>query len=325
MLGLQWRAFCSFAMCLSAFLSQGLAEAPIEQVSDPPFRSHQSLSPDRPDKYFHESTFSEHYDGRFASAPLIYEEHRAALTMLMQTYLSTMVDLGIETWIMHGTLLGWYWNRLILPWDSDIDVMVTEKSIEHLAGYYNMSVFHVGMIDEVQGEEAKRFEYLLEVNPHWKNATEDDVNHIDARFVDMESGLFIDITTLRRNRTAIALGEPEACMVKDGHAYVYDDIFPLRQSEFEGQEVRVPFAYAKVLAEEYGQKALAEVYYQNHRFDVQTGEWRALKYAELSYYLKKTGEGLGKLFWGEVLEQGEDSSRLDLFDGLRRLGRLAQT
>ena len=31
----------------------------------------------------------------------------------MQAYLSTMADLGADTWIMHGTLLGWWWNRRV--------------------------------------------------------------------------------------------------------------------------------------------------------------------------------------------------------------------
>lgn len=31
----------------------------------------------------------------------------------MQAYLSTMADLGADTWIMHGTLLGWWWNRKV--------------------------------------------------------------------------------------------------------------------------------------------------------------------------------------------------------------------
>jgi hypothetical protein len=31
----------------------------------------------------------------------------------MQTFLSTMADIGAETWIMHGTLLGWWWNQKV--------------------------------------------------------------------------------------------------------------------------------------------------------------------------------------------------------------------
>jgi hypothetical protein len=32
---------------------------------------------------------------------------------LIQTYLATFADIGVETWIMHGSLLGWWWNRKV--------------------------------------------------------------------------------------------------------------------------------------------------------------------------------------------------------------------
>jgi hypothetical protein len=63
------------------------------------------------EKYFHESTFNQHYDGRFGAKALSDEERPVHLRALIQTYLSTMHDIGIETWLAHGTLLGWYWNR----------------------------------------------------------------------------------------------------------------------------------------------------------------------------------------------------------------------
>lgn len=64
-------------------------------------------------KYFHESRFSPHYDGRFANKPLPEEEQRKALSNMLQTYLATCKDIGVETWLMHGTLLGWWWNRKV--------------------------------------------------------------------------------------------------------------------------------------------------------------------------------------------------------------------
>jgi hypothetical protein len=41
------------------------------------------------------------------------EERLDHLTALMQTFLSTMADIGAETWIIHGTLLGWWWNQKV--------------------------------------------------------------------------------------------------------------------------------------------------------------------------------------------------------------------
>lgn len=171
---------------------------------------------DPKDKYFHESTFHPHYDGRFAAAQIGKEERLPHLTALMQTFLSTMADIGAETWIMHGTLLGWWWNQKILPWDSDIDVQVSEVTIAFLAKYYNMTEYHF----RIPGVENGRT-YLLEVNPHYTiRGVEDNLNVIDARWIDTDTGLFIDISTVRIDYPARAEGVQGAMMSKDKHTYM---------------------------------------------------------------------------------------------------------
>lgn len=114
---------------------------------------------------------------------------------------------------MHGTLLGWWWNRKILPWDSDSDVQVSEASMHFLASYYNMTVFHYRTPRIPEGRD-----YMLEINPHYTNREQTDrLNVIDARWVDTTSGLFIDITAARYNLT-----HPEGegmLSCKDGHEY----------------------------------------------------------------------------------------------------------
>lgn len=185
-----------------------------------------------------------------------------------------MNDIGAETWIMHGSLLGWWWNRKIMPWDSDIDVQMSEKSMHHLADYYNMTVHHYKLPGIPEGRD-----YMLEINPHYINgSTADKLNVIDARWVDTETGLFIDITTLRRNETAEALGMTGAMMCKDRHHYMFDDIFPLRESIFEDTPVKIPYAYSELLVEEYGAKALVSKDVENHHFDQERMEWIPLRY-----------------------------------------------
>lgn len=102
---------------------------------------------------------------------------RACLKGLIQTYLSTMDDIGIETFIVHGTLLGWWWNRRIMPWDEDVDVMVSERSIDHLANFYNMTIHTFRFPDVGHARD-----YLLEINPHYVDDSVDLVNGIDARW-----------------------------------------------------------------------------------------------------------------------------------------------
>jgi phosphorylcholine metabolism protein LicD len=187
----------------------------------------------------------------------------------MQTYLSTMNDIGAETWIMHGSLLGWWWNRKIMPWDSDVDVQMSESSIEYLATYYNMTIHHYRLPGVPQGRD-----YLLEVNPNYVNgSTADWLNVIDARWIDTESGLFIDITTLRRNEKMEAEGKHGYMMCKDKHEYMAQDIFPLRDSTFEDTPTKIPYAYAELLEREYGPKALTNKQFHQHNFDSEKMEW----------------------------------------------------
>lgn len=201
-----------------------------------------------------------------------------------------MHALGAETWIMHGSLLGWWWNRRIMPWDSDIDVQVSEASLAFLAQYYNMTVhtfrdLEVPVLDDGSGKEEEQEEqegrkkvdgeaksYLLEINPHWTNGdVRDTHNVIDARWIDTATGLFIDITALRVNHSSPA---PLSLYCKDTHRYLSTQIFPLRTSVFEHVPVRIPYAYQALLAAEYGEDALVNTEFQRHRFDQASMEWR---------------------------------------------------
>ena len=129
--------------------------------------------------------------------------------------------------------------------------------------------------------------YLLEINPHYTlRGIEDNLNVIDARWIDTDTGLFIDISTVRRNYTAINGGIEGALMCKDRHHYLVGqlliasfsppfltlppsqerDIFPLRDSFFEGFHVKIPFDYSWLLEEEYGRQALTLTTYEKYVF-----------------------------------------------------------
>ena len=179
---------------------------------------------DSKDKYFHESTFHPHYDGRFANEVLGVEDRLPRLTDLIRTFLATAADIGIEVWLMHGSLLGWWWNQKILPWDSDIDVQVSEPTIAFLAKYYNMTEYHFRLPGNSKGRT-----YLLEVNPRYTNGTiADKLNVIDARWIDTDTGLFIDVSTVRANHTARAQGIEGALMCKDKHHYLVGTLRRIR-------------------------------------------------------------------------------------------------
>ena len=170
------------------------------------------------------------YSARFTDKTLKDEERRPHLFAMVQAYLSTMADLGAETWLMHGTLMGWWWNGKvmlrasshvfitntvqILPWDSDVDVQVTVDTLSFLYNYYQLYVFHYNHPDFEEGKN-----YMLEINPNYITSDKwDYLNGIDARWIDMQTGIFIDITAVRVNETSKALGLQDM-YCKDRHKY----------------------------------------------------------------------------------------------------------
>ncbi|KAL6704464.1 mannosyltransferase [Coniothyrium glycines] len=295
----------------------------------------------QPEKFFHESTFSPHYDGRFASAQLAAADRVLHLRLLLKSYMDTMNRIGVQTWLVHGCLLGWWWNGGIMPWDTDVDVMVREEGMRELAAWWNMTVHAFSAVelgvagldtrgpgdhnaddDDDTGDEAKGNtlgkgragaqgkKYLLEVNPHAANpSTRDTQNVIDARWIDTQTGLFIDVTTIHTVsvkpargheeeeeeeeagtrerekqqqlaeasalRSAFLEQDPEdtSLYTKDQHLFSAGQIFPLRTTTFEGIRVRVPYAYESLLLEEYGPEALTETWFNGYQFDRGKKEW----------------------------------------------------
>jgi hypothetical protein len=91
--------------------------------------------------------------------------------------------------------------------------MITESSIYYLAAYYNMTTFWFKTPGYKQGKN-----YLLDINPNYKNREQTDIeNRIDARWIDTETGLFIDITAARYNITHPQGEGMMSC--KDGHEF----------------------------------------------------------------------------------------------------------
>ncbi|MCJ1350148.1 MAG: hypothetical protein MMC33_000129 [Icmadophila ericetorum] len=249
-------------------------DADFESVRTRLTKDHSGKAGDSKDKYFHESVFHPHYDGRFAEKQLKEDDRKQHLTALVQTYLTTMADLGAETWLMHGTLMGWWWNRKILPWDDDIDVQMTIDTLSFLANFYNMTVYHYRSPNFPEGKD-----YMLEINPTFNfiGGPYDKLNMIDARWIDRDTGLFIDITSVRPNMTARAMGKHGALMCKDKHNYIENQIFPLRDSIFEETPVKIPFDYTYLLEEEYSKASLTRTEWSLHEWNQTTMTWEPLK------------------------------------------------
>lgn len=126
-----------------------------KQQEKPPQKPKSKTSAPHEEKYFHEPGWdleSGHYDARYFRGKVPYDQHRPALRYLIRSYLTTFRDLGIETWLAHGSLLGWWWNGRIMPWDYDLDVQVSVTTLALLGERYNRSMYEYEY--EVDGDEA---------------------------------------------------------------------------------------------------------------------------------------------------------------------------
>jgi hypothetical protein len=174
---------------------------------------------------------------------------------MIRAYLRFFRDNGIETWIAHGTLLGWWWNGKKLPWDQDIDTQVSDKTLTYLATYMNYTTYKY--TDE---EYDISREYLLDINPYYiERDRGDGMNIIDARWIDIRNGLYIDITGLSETQPDIY---PGIWSCKNYHHYLTKDLYPMRESIFEGVPAKIPYAYDKILIDEYAEKALTLTEYE---------------------------------------------------------------
>ncbi|KAK4240978.1 LicD family-domain-containing protein [Achaetomium macrosporum] len=190
---------------------------------------------------------------RFYRRELTDAERTTALKNLVQTYLVTLNDLGIETWLVHNTLLGWWWGKQILPWVLGISAQLSEPGVFFLAAYYNMSTFHF----RGPGIPRER-RYLLELSPHARDREQTDGSSaVDARWIDTSSGLFMDVYAVRYNLTHPGGEGMLSC--KDGSKIKDTYLFPLRKTTFEGVPARIPYRYEELLMAEYGKGALGKL------------------------------------------------------------------
>ncbi|KAJ3224900.1 hypothetical protein HK099_007694 [Clydaea vesicula] len=202
-------------------------------------------------KYFKEAKYHGHYDEKFFRSTLTDTIKAATLLEILQGFSEFSTTNNILFWISHGTLLGWYWNQKILPWDEDIDLQVPYQHLKMLVSF-NQTYFNSSITKK---------SYWIDVNPFGKYRFHQKQNVIDARFIDVETGLYIDITALSKSSNSTTL----SC--KSPHQYAYEDIFPVQETVME-KEIKVwrPNNVLQVLKNEYGEVSMVRNRYFTYEF-----------------------------------------------------------
>ena len=153
----------------------------------------------------------------------------------------------------------------MLPWDWDIDTQVSGPSLMYLGKHFNGSIYDYSSADsDPDLIPIVERQYLLDVNPAIIERDRGNGNNvIDARWIDIRNGLYIDVTGLSETEPQIA---PGVWSCKNLHHYKTTDLYPMRESMYEGVVAKVPYAYDRILAEEYQEKALVVTEYEGYTF-----------------------------------------------------------
>lgn len=146
----------------------------------------------------------------------------------------------------------------MLPWDWDIDTQVSGSTLAYMAKHYNNTYYDYVSKDD---PPVKRT-YLLDINPaSIERERGNGLNIIDARWIDTRNGLYIDITGLSETHPD---DQPGVWACKNYHRYQTTDLYPMRETIYEGVIAKVPYAYDRILTQEYHEKALVVTEFQGY-------------------------------------------------------------
>ncbi|CAH2354274.1 hypothetical protein CLIB1423_15S02476 [[Candida] railenensis] len=210
-----------------------------------------------------------HYEWRFFNGALRYVKpgwnademlirEKIVLDRILRNWFRFASERGILSWIAHGPLLAWYWDGVLFPFDEDIDIQLPAVELVRFAKNYNQTL----VVEDVAEGFGK---FFIDCNTflHHRDRTYRE-NHIDARFIDVDTGSYIDITGLgiseekvperfkETTQTAQELGEPRPVYnCRNAHFYSQHQISPLRLSSVAGTPLYIPNRLDVILKDEY--------------------------------------------------------------------------
>ena len=278
-----------------------------------------SLIINNPPKYFNEGKLIKreanyaiggHYDWRFMDT-VINGTPKLAISIhqLIKSWLRLTNQYNLSTWIAHGSLLSWYWNGLQFPWDTDIDVQMPIEDLHKLSRNFNQSL----IVDFGNDPSDLKFgRYFLDVSNIISHRTRGNGNNnIDARFIDIDTGLYIDITGLALSQTIAPVrynslldgsglerssrdatiaellrnNYLQAYNCRNNHFSRLDELSPLRLSMVEGEFAYIPSEFEIILKIEYGEKSMANIDFRGYVYLPKLRMW-VTKISIVDYVLK---------------------------------------
>lgn len=220
---------------------------------------------------------SHHIAYPFFKRYVLTKERHAILHHMVRTWFKFAEAAGAKLWINHGSLLAWTFNGVNMPWDTDIDIQIPIAQLDSLARKFNLTLILESPVDG-------NARYYFEVSPTYIRQG-NGRNFIDARFIDVDSGLYIDISALAYDGVAAPddmymgsndMSKLKAMMVhcKHWNWNSLEELLPVRHTFFEGTSVYIPNNVLAILSREYGSDSFTtKLLYNGYRFSKAGRMW----------------------------------------------------
>ncbi|CCE86601.1 Piso0_005099 [Millerozyma farinosa CBS 7064] len=202
--------------------------------------------------------YSHHFAFPFFKRYYGNRERQSVLQHLVRAWFQFAESAGVASWINYGSLLGWAYNGVNMPWDTDIDIQMPITHLSKLGREFNRTLI-------TENPRYGNARYYLEVSPTYLRQG-NSKNFIDARFIEINSGLYIDISALSHTNfkppknlyDGLTEEEKERAIpinCKNWNWHITDEILPLRHSYFEGGDVYIPNNVSRLLSRKYGESS----------------------------------------------------------------------
>lgn len=267
-----------------------------------------SLKEENPPKHFREANivkeepmfgFGSNYDWRFFTGiinktPLL----QLANSGLLKAFLRLTNRYGIRAWVSHGPLLCWYWNGLRFPWDPDVSVQLPIQDFQRLTQLFNQSIvvdFGLNL-----NEETRYGRYFLDSTSFLSQRTKGNTNNIiDARFIDLDTGVKIDITALavsnavappryyKQSTSSSEALKSMSNLERNNLLQLYNcrkeqfitmrQLHTLRPSMVQGEYGYIPIGFELIMQNEYSSKGTASTFNNNYVYLPKLRIWTTIQ------------------------------------------------
>lgn len=204
-------------------------------------------------------------------------ERQSILQHIIKAWFEFAETEKVALWVNYGSLLGWAYNGVNMPWDTDIDVQLPIVQLDRLARKYNNTLI-------LENPKLGNAAYLFEVSPTYVKQGNSN-NFIDARFIDINLGLYIDISALSHTNDVpppavyeldddLAKLKTMAVHCKHWNWHRIDELLPLRHTYFEGLPIYIPKNVLSLLGKKYGKSSYTtKLVFRDHEFRKDLGMW----------------------------------------------------